>query len=124
MIAAIFMGVSDLVLCIAVLSVGKFRMGLGIDALRTLSMITLAFVSEATLYVIRVQGRMWSSRPSLPVIVSSICDLTIIAALASRGVEMTPLPLKVIAATLLGAVAFGFTIDMVKAPVFKRLRIG
>jgi hypothetical protein len=36
---------------------------------------------------------------------------------------MAPLPLVVIAATLLGAVAFTFLVDLVKVPVFRRLEV-
>jgi H+-transporting ATPase len=117
------MGVGELIFCIAVLGLGKLRMHLSIEALRTLALVTLAFSSEATLYAIRERRRLWSSRPSLWVIVSSACDVLIVVALATRGIAMTPLPFEVIAWTLTAAVAFGFVIDMVKAPVFSRLRI-
>jgi hypothetical protein len=36
---------------------------------------------------------------------------------------MAPLPLTVVAATLLGAVAFAFLADIVKVPVFNRLKL-
>jgi H+-transporting ATPase len=98
-------------------------MGLAIEALRTLAMVALVFGSEATLYAIRERRRLWSSRPSLWVIVSSVCDVLIIVALAMRGIAMTALPLPVIACTLAAAAAFGFIVDFIKAPVLKRLRI-
>src|ERR1022692_2757114 len=63
-IAGVVMGSCLLLFCTAVLAVGKFRMGLGIEALRTLAMIALVFGSEATLYSIRERRRLWSSRPS------------------------------------------------------------
>ena len=36
---------------------------------------------------------------------------------------MTPLPVGVVAGTLAAAVAFAFVLDLVKIPVFARLRI-
>ena len=122
-IAGVMMGVGELIFCIAVLAAGKFRMQLGIEALRTLSLVALVFGSEATLYAVRERRRLWNSRPSLWVIVSSVCDLLIIVTLASRGIAMTVLPLPVIAWTLAAAAAFGFVLDLVKAPIFRRLRI-
>lgn len=122
-IAGVVMGVGELIFCIAVLAVGKFRMELGIEALRTLSLVALVFGSEATLYAVRERRRLWSSRPSLWVVASSVCDLLIIVTLATRGIAMMALPLPVIAWTLAAAAAFGFILDMVKAPVFNRLRI-
>jgi len=122
-IAGVVMGVGELIFCIAVLAVGKFRMALGIEALRTLSLVGLVFGSEATLYAVRERRRLWNSRPSLWVIVSSVCDVLIIVALATRGIAMTPLPLPVIAWTLAAAAVFAFVLDLVKAPVFNRLEI-
>ena len=117
------MGVSELIFCLAVVAAGKFRMDLGIEALRTLSLVALVFGSEATLYVVRERQRFWNSRPSFWVIASSVFDLLIIVTLATRGIAMTALPLGVIAWTLAAAAAFGFILDMVKVPVFSRLHI-
>jgi H+-transporting ATPase len=47
----------------------------------------------------------------------------IIVTLATRGIAMTGLPLPVIVWTLAAAAAFGFVLDLVKAPLFSRLRI-
>jgi H+-transporting ATPase len=106
-----------------VLAVGKFRMGLGIEALRTLAMIALVFGSEATLYAIRERRRLLSSRPSLWVVVSTVCDILIISTLVTRGIAMTPLPILVVGGTLVAAAVFGFILDFAKVPVFNRLRI-
>jgi H+-transporting ATPase len=122
-IAGVVMGIGELIFCTAVLAVGKFRMDLGIDALRTLALVALVFGSEATLYAVRERRRLWNSRPSLWVIGSSVCDLLIILTLATRGLAMTALPIFVVASTLAAAVAFGFVLDLVKVPVFSRLKI-
>jgi H+-transporting ATPase len=122
-IAGVVMGVGELIFCIAVLAFGKFRMELGIEALRTVSLVALVFGSEATLYVVRERRRLWNSRPSLWVVASSVCDVLIIVTLATRGIAMRPLPLPLIAWTLAAAAAFGFVLDLVKAPVFGRLKI-
>ena len=122
-IAGVIMGIGYLIFCTAVLAVGRFSMDLGIEALRTLTLVALVFGSQATLYAVRERRRLWSSRPSLWVIVSSVCNVLIIVALATRGIAMTSLPLPVIAWTLVAAVAFGFVLDLVKAPVFRRLGI-
>src|ERR1017187_9935392 len=102
-IAGVVMGSCLLLFCTAVLAVGKFRMGLGIEALRTLAMVALVFGSEATLYAIRERRRLWSSRPSLWVVVSTVCDILIISTLVTRGIAMTPLPILVVGGTLVAA---------------------
>lgn len=116
-------GLGALFFCVAVLAVGKFRMDLGIDALRTLAFVSVVFGSEATLYAVRERRHMWSSRPSLWVIVSSFSDVLIVVALAMLGIGMTALPLPAIAMTLVGAVVFAFGLDLIKMPVFRHLKI-
>src|SRR5580658_3090520 len=46
--AGALMGLSELVLCVAVLVVGKFQLGFGIDTLRTLAFIVIVFGNQAT----------------------------------------------------------------------------
>jgi H+-transporting ATPase len=122
-IAGGVMGVCLLLFCAAVLAVGKFRMGFEIETLRTLAMIALAFGSEATLYSIRERRRLWSSRPSRWIVVSTICDILIISTLVIRGIAMAPLPILVVGGTLVAAAAFAFVLDFAKVPVFHRLQI-
>jgi H+-transporting ATPase len=98
-------------------------MGLGIEALRTLALVALVFGSEATLYSIRERRRLWSSRPSLWVVVSTVCDILIISALVTGGIAMTPLPIFVVGGALAAAAVFAFLVDFVKVPVFHCLKI-
>ncbi|MHB1590774.1 MAG: heavy metal translocating P-type ATPase [Sulfuricella sp.] len=122
-IAGAIIGFCLLAFYTAVLAVGKFKMGLGTEALRTLAVVVLVFGSQATLYAIRERRRLWHSRPSLWVVVSSIGDALIISTLATQGILMTPLPILVVAGTLAAAVGFGLVLNVVKIPIFKRLRI-
>ncbi len=121
-IAGAIIGLCELGFCTAVLAVGEFRMALGTEALRTLAFVALVFGGEATLYAIRDRRRLWS-RPSRWLVVSSVGDLLIIAALAIGGIAMAPLPISAVAGTLAAAAAFGFVLDVVKLPVFSRLKI-
>jgi len=123
-IAGVVMGIGDLIFCVAVLAVGKFRMDLGIEALRTLAFVSVVFGGEATLYAVRERRRLWSSRPGLWVIVSSVFDVFIVVVLATRGIAMTSLPLLAVGEILVGAAMFSVILDFVKAPLFHRLRIG
>ena len=122
-LAGIFMGLCELVLCLVALLVGKFHMGFGIDTLRTLAFVVVVFGNEATTYVNRVRRHLWSTAPSRWLVLSSVVDLLIAATLANRGLAMAPLPLVVIAATLVASVVFAFLADFVKVPVFRKLGI-
>jgi H+-transporting ATPase len=63
-IAGVFMGVCELVFCTAVLAIGKFRLGFGIETLRTLAFVVIVFGNQATTYTNRERQRLGSSRPS------------------------------------------------------------
>ena len=123
-IAGIFMGVCELAFCTAVLAVGKFRLGLGIEALQTMAFLAIVFGNQATLYAIRERQRLWSwSAPSRWLVLSSVADVLIASTLAVCGFAMTALPIIVVAGTLAAAVALAFVAEVAKFPVFSRLRI-
>ncbi len=122
-IAGIIMAICLLAFCSGVLAVGKFEIGLGIDALRTLAFTALVFGSQAVIYAIRQRRHLWGSSPSLWLAASSIADIAIAATLALAGIAMTSLPVLVVAGTFAAAVIFAFVLDLVKLPVFRRLGI-
>lgn len=113
------MGISELVFCRVVLAIGKFRMGLGIDALRRVFLATV-FGSQAATYINRERGRLETTRPSKILVASSLVDVAIASALATLGVAMTPLSLLTVGGILMAAAVFT---DFGKVPVFQRLTI-
>ena len=117
------LGICFLGFCTGVLFMGRYQLGLDIGALQTLSATALVFGGEATLYAIRERQHLWNSRPCIWLIVSSIGDILIISALATRGIAMRPLPIAIVASTLLAAVLFAFLLDLIKVPVFRRFQI-
>jgi H+-transporting ATPase len=123
-IAGVFMGTCELLFCTAVLVVGKFRLGLGIGALRTMAFVAIVFGNQATTYTNRERQHMGSARPSRWLIGSSVADVSIASALAICGIAMGPLHVYVVGGTLLSAAVFAFLADFAKVPVFKRLGIG
>jgi H+-transporting ATPase len=122
-IAGIVMGICLLAFCSGVLAVGKFEMGLRIEALRTLAFTALVFGSQATLYAIRQRRHLWGSRPSLWLALSSVADVLIASTLAVGGIAMTALSAMVVFGTLAAAIALAVVLDLVKLPVFARLGI-
>jgi H+-transporting ATPase len=122
-IAGAFMGVSQLAFCTITLAIGKIRLGMDIQALRTLAFILIVFGNQATTYTNRVRGRLWSIRPSNWLLISSVADLAIASTLAYFGIAMARLPIVTIGGVLAGAVLFAFAVDIFKVPVFRGLKI-
>ena len=122
-VAGVIMGIGELVFCTSVLAFGAYRMGFDIGALRTLAFVVIVFGNQATIYTNRERRHLWSSRPSIWLVVSSVADLLIASTLAIGGIAMTPLPAWIVAGTLAAAAVFAVVLDLVKVPAFRRLGI-
>jgi H+-transporting ATPase len=122
-IAGVFMGVSELVFCTAILAIAKFHLGLGIETLRTLAFVAVVFGNQATTYTNRERQRIGSSPPSRLLVGSSVVDVLIASTLATCGIAMTPLPVFVVGGILAAAAVFALVLDFAKVPVFTRLKI-
>jgi H+-transporting ATPase len=122
-VAGVIMGLGELFFCTSVLAFGAYRMGLGIGALQTLAFVVIVFGNQATTYTNRERRHLWSSRPSVWLVLSSIADLLIASILSIGGIAMTPLPAWTVAGTLAAAAVFAVILDLVKVPAFRRLGI-
>jgi H+-transporting ATPase len=121
--AAGALGLAKLAFSSGVLLVGRYGLDFGIDTLRTLAFITLAFGSQAAIYAIRERSRLWSSRPSSWIILSSILDLGIASTVALGGGLTPALPISVVASVFASAVIFAIMLDLMKVPIFSLLKI-
>jgi H+-transporting ATPase len=122
-VAGVVMGLGELVFCTSILAFGAFRMGFGVAPLRTLAFVVIVFGNQATTYNNRERRRLWSSRPSFWLALSSVADLVIASTLAVGGIAMAPLPAWTVIFMLAAAIVFAVVMDFVKVPVFRRLKI-
>jgi H+-transporting ATPase len=122
--AGVILGACFLAFSTTILAVGKFQLHLGTQALQTLSVVGIVFGSQATTYVIRGRGQLWGLRPSIWLVLSSVADVLIISALAVWGIAMTALPIAIVASEFAAAIGFGLVLDVLKIPVFAKLKIG
>jgi len=122
-VAGVGVGLCLLAFCSSVLAFGTFRLNLPPGALRTLSFVTVAFGSQATIYAIRERRHLWSSPPSRWLILSSVGDLLVSTLLATFGILMTPLSGAIVGGIFAAAVLFGIVLSVVKIPLFARLEL-
>jgi H+-transporting ATPase len=122
-IVGIILGFCDLVFCIGSLATGRLVLGLDSNALRTLTVVTLVFSGQAIFYVSRERRHLWSSRPGLWLVASSILDISLFSTLAIRGILMTPLPTTVVAYVFGAAIVLAFCLDTLKVMLFRRFAI-
>ena len=121
--AAIALGLVKLVFSTAVLAVGFFDLHLAIGPLRTLAFFTMIVDAQTTVYVVRERRWLWSSRPGGWVFASSAADLGVGALVAVNGWLTPSLSVGVVVGLVAAAAVFALLLDVVKAPVFRRLGI-
>ena len=117
-IVGIALGLFDLAFCAGLLTYGSAVMRLDINTLRTMTLVTLALNGQAVFYVVRERRRLWSSRPSLLVILSGIADVLIIGTLALGGILMAPLAPSIFAGIFAAAILLALIMDQVKVWLF------
>jgi H+-transporting ATPase len=122
-VAGVILGGCFLAFCTTIMAVGKYGMGLGLDALQTLCVVAVVYAGQATLYAVRGRHHCWGLRPTTWMVAASMADIAIISTLALRGIAMAPLPFPVLLAELGASILFGLILVGVKLPVFARLRI-
>jgi H+-transporting ATPase len=123
-VAGAAMGLGQLAFSVACLAIGDFVAGYDIATLRTLAFVTIVCGNQATTYTNRERRRLWSSRPSVWLVISSLVDTSIACVLSVAGIAMAPLPVVAVGAILGSAAVFAVLIDFAKVPVFRRLEIG
>ena len=119
----VMLALCNVIFSTAVVAVGYFRLGLARPELRTLAAVTLVFVGQATFYVVRDRRRLWSSRPSGWIVVSSAADVLIITVLATRGFLMAAIPGMLVGLVLGAAFALALVLDAVKAVLSRSLQV-
>jgi ATPase, P-type (transporting), HAD superfamily, subfamily IC len=121
--AALVFGVCKLAFSTGMLLLGKYCFGLDGAQLQTLAFVTLVVGAQSTMYVVRERRRLWSSRPSIWVLASSVMDIGIAATLSLTGTLMAPIPWRLLAVLLAAATAFALLLDQIKRPVLAAFRI-
>lgn len=120
-VAGLVMAACNLTFCCSIFAFGKFVLGLELEQLRTLAAVELVFSGQAVFYVVRERRRIWSSRPSAWLMLSSFLDLSLIGTFAATGVIMTALPVTVVLGVLAAAACFALLLDQVKVQLYRRL---
>ena len=122
-LAGAALGLVAALFCTAVVAVAHFHFGWVAErGLRTLATVTLVFTIQATYYVVRVRGRLWSSRPSVWVVLSSAINLLSISLMAACGFPLHRLYGSVIAILFAATALFSVVLDLVKSALFARLK--
>jgi H+-transporting ATPase len=121
--AAVVLGLCKLGFSTSILAYGKLRLGLDPGELQTLAFVTLVFGNQAALFVLRERRHMWSSKPGIWVLSSSMADIAFVSALALSGALIEPLPWRLLLAIFAAALGFAVILDQIKLPVRSAFKV-
>jgi len=120
MLVGSIMAAFVLILSFTVFFVGRDVLGLSLAELQTLVFVMLVATGQGNVYLVRERGPFWRSCPSRLLIVSSVVDLAVVAAMATTGVLMAPISLTLILLLLVVVAAYLLLLDLVKMRMFRR----
>jgi len=127
-VSQLLLGALGIAIPFLIATLGVFWLGqhwLRFDAarLQTLIFLTLVFTSQATIYLVREPRRLWSSRPSLPLLAVSTVDIGIVILFASVGWFMAPVGLLISLMLLVAIAIYTLAVDSIKMGLFQRLHL-
>ncbi|HVB76932.1 MAG TPA: plasma-membrane proton-efflux P-type ATPase, partial [Candidatus Nitrosotalea sp.] len=110
-----------LLLSLTIFFVARTRLGLDLAHLQTVAFVTLAFSTQATVYLVREPRLAWRSRPGSWLLAVSGFVLVTVAVLAVAGWLMTPISFALLGMILAAVALWALVVDMLKAVAFRRL---
>lgn len=121
-LAALVIAVPWLLVAFATVAIGRDVLGLSLASTQTLAFVMLVATGQATVYLVREPGHLWTSPPSWWLALTSLADLVIVAVLATTGILMAPVPFPDVVG-LIGAVGvLTLALDTIKAPLLRQVR--
>ena len=113
------MAVGWLALSFSVVLVGAYVLRWSLPTLQTVVFLALVFSGQATLFLMRERGPVWSSRPSTLILVASGVDIVALSTLATAGILMSPVAPSVIVILLGIVAAVALLLDRLKLRLFR-----
>ncbi len=112
-------GTMVLIISFALFIFGRDWLNLPLAQLQTLVFLTLVFTGQGTVYLVRERHHFWNSAPSRWLLVSSIADISVVSAMAARGILMAPLGWTVIGIVLGSCAVYMAALDFLKVFALK-----
>ncbi|EKS71676.1 P-type HAD superfamily ATPase [Burkholderia sp. SJ98] len=121
--AAALLAAVSLVFSLSLYGLARTQLGLTSTQMQTAVFLMLVFTTQANVYVLRNDGRLWTLAPGFAMASASVADVMLISVMAVTGTLMTPIPIELVI-VMVGVVAlFALVLDQVKRIVFQRFSL-
>ena len=83
----------------------------------------LVFTGQGRFYLVRERERLWHSRASRRLLLSTVADVVVVSFMATSGIFMASISRSLVASLLIIVMIFLFLIDGVKVHIFRRFGV-
>ena len=123
-LVSLALGSLILLFSFGIILAGRYWLQLPLPQLQTLVFITLVFTGQGNVYLVRERRHFWNSRPGKWLILSTAADIVVVSILASRGILMEAIPLKILFGVLIACGCYLAAVDCLKVGVLQRVPRG
>jgi H+-transporting ATPase len=110
-----------LLLSLTIFFLARTWLGLDLAHLQTVAFVTLAFSTQATVYLVREPRLAWRSRPGSWLLAVSGLVLVTVSVLALGGWLMTSISAALLGTILAAVILWALAVDLLKVVAFRRL---
>lgn len=122
-IASSILAACKLAFSFGVFTYGYYAMHLDIPHLQTLTFVTVVLSTEVAIYLLRERGHFWESRPSWPLVGSSVFSIIVAVVLSQNGWLMAPIEPHLLVNISLAIALYFSLLDELKVWLFSQLKI-
>ena len=101
----------------------RAQFGLSAEQMQTMVFLLLVFTTQANIYVLRNDGRMWAFAPGNLMAWASAIDVVLVSLMAVTGTLMAAIPLELVGALICAVALFALVLDQTKSVVFRRFKL-
>ncbi len=112
-----------LILSFTVFFVGRDIIHLPLRQLQTLVFLMLVFTGQGNVYLVRERNRIWHSRPSRWLMLSSAADVVVVSLMATSGILMASISWALVGSLFAIVLVFLLGIDALKVQVFRHFGV-
>ena len=123
-LVALPLGAVKLAYVMGVLALGRFRLDLGADAMRSLTLLTLVLAGQTTGLVPQgARDHVWRSRPAMVLLAATGAAAVLVSVFAWAGWFMTPMTDWLVLSLYGASLGYGLMLDAVKVAMLRRLSV-
>ncbi|WP_027820846.1 plasma-membrane proton-efflux P-type ATPase [Paraburkholderia bannensis] len=121
--AASVLAAVSLAFTLSLYAVMRAQLGLDYAQMQTMVFLMLVFTTQANVYVLRSDARIWTFAPAAIMASVSVMDIVLVSAMAVTGTLMAAVALRQLGVLISAVVAFTLVLDQIKGIVFRRFRL-